>query len=341
MSLTWEVLGGPGQDNALWVRLDSGQGIRRLLFDCGEGCLATIPFVELQQLDHLCFSHLHMDHVAGFDSLFRGLFNRQERPNQVWGPVGTAEILQHRFRGFLWNLHGTMSATWRVHDLACGVRSSARFELAEAFAQKHADQRHDAGTTATDPVVIDLETATVEAHPMNHGTPSLAWIVREKTKVNVDVSRLAGLGLRPGPWLKQLTTATGPELGQTVTVGDTTRTLAELRKLLLKETPGESVAYLTDFLLDDEARRKLVPLLQDCTTLICEAQYRASDLDLAQRNFHMTTRLTAELAREAGVQQLVLFHLSSRYTAAEWCEMLAEARAIFPSTRFPPHWPLT
>lgn len=340
MSLTWEVLGGPGQDNALWLRLDSGQGIRRLLFDCGEGCLGTIPFVELQQLDHLCFSHLHMDHVAGFDSLFRGLFNRQERPNHIWGPVGTAEILQHRFRGFLWNLHGTMSGTWWVHDLASGGGSSARFELAEAFAQRHDDQRHDEGRAAASPVVIDLETATVEAHPMHHGTPSLAWIVREKTKVNVDVSRLAGLGLRPGPWLKQLTTATGAQLEQTVTVGDTSRTLADLRELLLKETPGESVAYLTDFLLDDEARERLVPLLKGCTTLICEAQYRASDLDLAQRNFHMTTRLTAELAREAAVGQLVLFHLSSRYAASEWSEMLAEARAIFPTTRFPPHWQL-
>jgi ribonuclease Z len=54
----------------------------------------------------------------------------------------------------------------------------------------------------------------------------------------------------------------------------------------------------------------------------------------------MTTRLTAELAREAGVGQLLLFHLSSRYAPDIWSEMLREAQAIFPRTGFPSHWRL-
>jgi ribonuclease Z len=48
-------------------------------------------------------------------------------------------------------------------------------------------------------VLLDLGSATVEALQMNHGTPTLAWIVREKTKTNIDITRLASLGLRPGP----------------------------------------------------------------------------------------------------------------------------------------------
>jgi ribonuclease Z len=335
MSLQYEILGRPGDDNALLVRVDSGQGVCRLLFDCGEGCLHTIPFGELQQLDHICFSHFHMDHVAGFDSLFRALFNRQDQPNHLWGPAGAAEILQHRFRGFLWNLHETMSATWRVHDITPGQNSTSRFELQEAFAIAH-----DEGTTAWDTVLLDLGSATVEALQMNHGTPTLAWIVREKTKTNIDITRLASLGLRPGPWLKQLTTAAVGQEDPLIEVGSLSVPLSQLRRQLLVETPGASIAYLTDFLLDSAAQQQLATALRGVTTLVCEAQYRASDLELARRNYHMTTQLTAELAREADVGQLVLFHLSSRYTPSVWLEMLEEARGIFQRTTFSSGWNL-
>ncbi|MFM8221121.1 MAG: MBL fold metallo-hydrolase [Planctomycetaceae bacterium] len=336
MAIHYEILGRPGQDNALLVRVDSGQGVKRLLFDCGEGCLDGVSFSELQLLDQVFFSHFHIDHVAGFDALFRAVFNRHEPANHLWGPPGSAEILQHRFRGFLWNLADQMSGTWRVHEVHPGATATSRFELHEAFAV-----RHDEGTAPCDAARLDLGPCTIEAWVMNHGTPSLAWIVREKSRSNVDVSRLAGLGLRPGPWLKQLTTATGAQLEQKIEAGSQSLTLAQLRAHLLVETPGASIAYLTDFLLDDAARDLLIPALKGVTTLVCEAQYRASDWELSRRNFHMTTQRTAELARDAEVGDLVLFHLSSRYTPENWGEMLAEARAVFPRTSFPNSWKLS
>src|SRR5262249_29916747 len=105
MSLSFQVLGGAGRDNALLVRVDSGQAVSRLLFDCGDGCLWDLPFGEVQTIDHLLFSHLHMDHVGGFDTFFRCTYNRTAKPNPVWGPPCTGAILRHRFQGFLWNLH--------------------------------------------------------------------------------------------------------------------------------------------------------------------------------------------------------------------------------------------
>jgi ribonuclease Z len=76
MSLDYRVLGAPGRDNALHVRIDSGQRIERLLFDCGEGCLPELAHADVLAMDHLFFSHLHMDHVAGFDHFFRRTFDR-------------------------------------------------------------------------------------------------------------------------------------------------------------------------------------------------------------------------------------------------------------------------
>lgn len=52
----------------------------------------------------------------------------------------------------------------------------------------------------------------------------------------------------------------------------------------------------------------------------------------------MTTSSAAELAAISNARRLVLFHLSDRYTAADWNDMLSEARSIFPGTSFPDTW---
>jgi ribonuclease Z len=147
---------------------------------------------------------------------------------------------------------------------------------------------------------------------------------------------MTSLGLQPGPWLKQIKDeqVTGSE----VEVAGSRRSIAELRNVLMTETPGDSFAYLTDFLLDDAAMEHVADRLRDCRVLVCDGQYRHADIELARRNFHMTTVLSATLAAKAQVGELVLFHLSDRYQPPEWREMLAEARQVFPNTRYPHEW---
>jgi ribonuclease Z len=100
------------------------------------------------------------------------------------------------------------------------------------------------------------------------------------------------------------------------------------------------VAYLTDFILDEEALELLGGKLSGCDTIICESQYRHDDLELATRNYHMTSVLAARLAARANAKHLVLFHLSDRYSQQDWREMLREAQAVFPATTFASQWNL-
>jgi ribonuclease Z len=332
MTLSLQVLGEAGRDNALLVAVDSGQAVSRLLFDCGEGCLSRLPFSEVQAIDHLLFSHLHMDHVAGFDSFFRCVYGRTDWPNRIWGPPGTGDILHHRFQGFLWNLVAGQEAVWHVHDLQPGLIRTRRFDLAEGFGRAH-----DEGEQPWDRTALEGPGYTVEALLMDHATPSVAYVVREKPRVNVDPSKLAALGLQPGPWLKRVRGQAASE-EETVLVEGVPRRVKELQHALVTVTPGDSAAYLTDFLLDDAAADRLGEALKGVGTVVCESQYRQSDVDLARRNFHMTATQTATLAARAGVGRLVLFHLSDRYRPPEWQAMLNEARAVFGATSFPDHW---
>jgi len=336
MSIYFQVLGAPGEDNALFVRVDGGQAQSRLLFDCGENTASHLPFSEVYALERVCFSHLHMDHIAGFDGLFRQLYPRLERPNLLYGPPQTRAILQHRLQGFLWNLSGEDSedegSVWTLVDVTETRVTSSQFRLREAFALEHNPQTR----TLENAVLLEEPLYTLEVRTMDHLTPSLAYLLRERERVNVDMEALRELNLQPGAWLAALKAGTlTPALLETQGIA---HGVADLERLLLKRTPGESIAYLTDFLLNEPALERLVPWLRGVTTLVCECQYRASDLELAQRNHHMCAPHVAELAARAGVSDLMLMHVSSRYTALERDELLAEVRNGFPNARFPDGW---
>lgn len=331
MSISFRVLGDPGRDNALLVLVDTGQAIFRLLFDCGENCMSVLPISEFQAIDHLFFSHFHMDHVGGFDSFFRCNFRRQTKPNQIWGPPGTGRIMQHRFCGFLWNLHHEMDASWHVHDILPSEIRTTRFELSEAF-----EQAHDTECVEYTNVVLDTPMLTVSAYTMDHSTPAMAYLVQEKARQNVDSAALVRLGLKPGPWLQQVKNLDSPLTE--IEIDGVPHSVETLRSELLTEMQGDSICYLTDFLLEEETIGKLAPRLTGCKTMVCEAQYRQEDAELARANRHMTVTNSARLANEAAVKELILFHLSDRYRTPEWLEMLHDAKAIFQETRFPEQW---
>lgn len=330
MSLDYRVLGDAGRDNALWVRIDSGQQIARLLFDCGDRCVDALRVSDLHATDHLFFSHLHMDHVSGFDLYFRLNFCNDLGPNSVWGPPHTSEILQHRFQGYWWNLIGDEQSCWLVTDIAEEEMVTWRFELQELFAERHMHQRQP-----FDGVVVDDPQYTVRAISLPHHGVSLGYRVDEKPRWNIDTAAVKRLGLAPGPWMQQLkeTERTG-----TISVGERAWELASLREQLLVQAKGDSIAYVTDFLLDDSTFERLTAWLSGCDTLVCEAQYRGEDLELARRNHHATTDLVSRLAAAADVGELILFHLSDRYEQSDWREMLRQAQANFSNTRYPEGW---
>ncbi|EYB67512.1 ribonuclease Z [Deinococcus phoenicis] len=324
-----EVLGRPAEDNALWVTADSGQGQTRLLLDCGEDTLDALPLSEVQAIDHLLFSHLHMDHVAGFDTFFRANFDRMGRENHIWGPPGTARILWHRFRGYWWNYAPELQATWRVHDVDGREVRTFRFEAHEAF-----EGMHEEGTRPLQGPLLTTAEASVEVIPLKHHGLSLGYVVREPERVTVDAGQLAALGLKGGSWLAQLKAGARGRLD----IQGITHNADELAARLLRREPGQRLAYLTDFLLDGAEQDRLASLLAGVDTLYAEAQYAPEDAALAARHQHTTVTQTAALARAAGVRTLCLLHLSRRYRPGHWPELLQAAQAIFPATRFPGEW---
>ena len=333
MAIHFQVLGQPGRDNALFVTVDTGQSLHRLLFDCGESVLTSLSVADVQQIEGLFFSHFHFDHVAGFDSFFRLNWSRLDGPVRIFGPLSVREIIHHRLQGVTWNLVAGLPGEVQVTSLEDDQLVTTAYQTQEGFREER-----QLGREHFENIIDRAKAFDVLACPLPHGTVSLGYLVRERDRQNIDLDALADLGLKPGPWLQAVKNPAQPETEMVETsIGK--KALGELRSRLLVTQPGDSIAYLTDFLLDnEETEERLVTMLKGCRTLVCENNYADADRELAQKNYHMTSSDVGRLAARVQPQQLVLFHLSDRYTPAEWREQLREVRAHFPQADFPTAW---
>jgi len=73
----------------------------------------------------------------------------------------------------------------------------------------------------------------------------------------------------------------------------------------------------------------LVPVARGADALVIEATYLDVEAEMAREFGHLTAAQAARLARDAGVKQLYLTHLSRRYRERD---ILEEAQKIFPNT---------
>lgn len=331
MALYYEVLGKISEDNTLAVQIDTGQKIHNLLFDCGN-CISTRSFGDLLNTDFLFFSHFHMDHIAGFDSYFRALFNRENKQNVIYGPPESADILQHRFQAYAWNLCTDYQVSWFVKEIHQDKIITYRFELNEAFQIKYFVSEEEIENN----VILATKEFQIQAHSLNHQIPSIAYVVQESDKQNIDTQKVKQMDLPVGAWLQQVKNSTLSE----VEIQGKIYALEELRKKVLQTNKGQNITYLTDFLWDEPTKELMKQVLKEKDTVICEAQYLHEDLELAIKNFHTTVVQSAEIMKEANIKQLILFHVSPRYSEEQCIELLEEAREIFPQTDFPKGWSL-
>ncbi|MFN9786657.1 MAG: MBL fold metallo-hydrolase [Planctomycetia bacterium] len=330
-ALSIDVLGAPGEDNAVLATLDSGQRITRHLFDCGAGCLDGVRFRDLQQIDALYFSHFHMDHISGFDAFVRANYAR-EQVVRLHGPAGSHAVLQHRLQGYLWDLVEGTPGRFQVTEIRRGELDTIELRSHEGFAVAHR-----VGTRPFDGRVHEDEDCTIDAAILDHGpSDSIGYVLRQKERRNIDARRLASAGLKPGPWLKRLLDPATPDDEPLQPGGSTT--LGAARSMFVVATPDESLGYLTDFRATPASLPELRRLFSGCRWLVCENNYGDADHETAIRNNHMTSSMVGELASALEPECLVVFHLTDKHGVEGWRTQLAQVRARFPRAWYPPGW---
>jgi ribonuclease Z len=299
-----------------------------ILLDCGD--LSALGPRHLLRVGLVAVSHAHMDHWAGFDRLLRLLIGR-EKQVQVVGPEGFAERLWHRLQAYTWNLVDRIPAVlaFTVTEVtAGGAWPRRRFRLQTGFRPEEMPPL----PAAPDGTVLQLGPLRLRAAVLEHGTPCLGFTVEEAMHLNIWRTRLEEQGLPTGPWLDGLKAAVraGAPDASPIPIyarkaeADTapTRPLGALRDLV-EMTPGQRLAYLTDFADTSANRAAAIGLAREADILFIEAPFAAADAAHALDRRHLTTRAAGEIARAAGAKRIEPFHFSPRYQGAE-AQLLAE-----------------
>lgn len=155
----------------------------------------------------------------------------------------------------------------------------------------------------------------IEAAFLDHGVENIGWRITEPDTVKFHKEELKRLGLE-GPIMKKL------EQEGKVCWHDKWIHIDEVSHV----RPGDTFAYI----VDTRPCKEALELAKGAKVLLCESTYLDEDRVMANEYRHMTSRQAAELAREAGVQTLILTHFSARYRDPEI--LGDEARTIFPNT---------
>ncbi len=156
---------------------------------------------------------------------------------------------------------------------------------------------------------------SITAFPVQHRGPDcLGFIFQEHGRQPFLAEKAEQLGIPSGPLRRELVE------GRAVTLPDGKR--VEPVDVLGEFRPGTRLIHIGDVGETDG----LAEVCQGADALVMESTYLEEEAEMAAHFSHMTARRAAGLARQAGVKQLILTHISRRYREKD---VLAEAQAEF------------
>lgn len=152
----------------------------------------------------------------------------------------------------------------------------------------------------------------------HHGAPAVGYALIEAIRLGrFDPDRARELGIPEGPLWGQI------HRGKSVSLPD--GRVVEPSDLVGPNRPGRRVVITGD----TRPCATTVEAARDADLLVHEATFAEEEATRAIETGHSTAREAAQVAAEAGVRQLVLTHLSARYSR-DTGDLDREARAVFP-----------
>lgn len=252
-----------------------------ILFDCGEGTQRQMKIAGLKMpnITKILITHWHGDHVLGLPGLVQTLATSDYNNTlEIYGPLGIKKNVKDAFDAFNTNL--TFPVT--VIEVKDGV-------------------------------FFENEDFKIEAQPLKHTVPCVAYAFIEKDRRRINLAVTKKLSIPEGPLLGDL------QKGKTIEWKNKKITPEEATIIV----PGKKLV----FLMDTSMTKNCFKIAENADLLICEATYASNMKEKADEHYHLTALDAAQIASKANVKKLVLTHVSQRYKNTQ--EIEEDARTAF------------
>ncbi|MEM7802847.1 MAG: ribonuclease Z [Chloroflexota bacterium] len=262
----------------------------RFLLDCGEGTQRQI-----------------LKSGMGFRRLDKVLLTHSHL-DHIMGLGGLVSTLARWEIMEKFEIYGSSATLKRVSDLVFGValrgnETPAEIKLTEL--KPHM-------------TILEDDKFALTAFPVQHRGPGCyGFLFEEKSRRPFLEKRAEALKIPFGPERGQLVK------GESVTLADGRRIFPD--DVLGDEIKGTKYIHIGDVGQTDN----LIEICRGADALVIEATYTHEEVEMARQFGHLTATQAATLAREAGVDTLILTHISRRHTGRQIQE---EARQTFPNT---------
>lgn len=254
---------------------------RLFMIDCGEGAQIQLrkAKVSFLNIEHICLSHIHGDHIFGIFGLLStmGLLARKA-PLNIFAPASFSPILEFFKTQFGEGL------LFDIHFIPLEMN--------------------------TPEVVYENRTTELLAFPLNHRVETFGFIIREKMpQRNVHKEAISKYDLS----LTDIGTLKRGEDVVRESIDGKTLVIRNEDVTYYRYLP-RSYAYCSD----TAPFAELSDWIRGVDLLYHEATFPEEMTAMAEKTFHSTTIQAATVAKDAGVKRLIVGHYSSRFPSVDF-----------------------